>query len=177
MPEASNVARRYAEGVLRLAQEEKAIDSWRQELGKLDQLLDDQVLAAAFSNPGVGPQRRLELAKLIAPDMRPQTLNFLRLLVEHQRTAQMPVIRQEFNRLADEALGLAHATLTTAVPLDQGERERYGRALEQRLGRKVELRFATDPSLMGGATIRIGDRLVDGSVRTQLERMRQELVG
>ena len=70
MPEVSNVARRYAEGVLQLAKEEKAIDRWREELGKLNELLGDDVLVAAFQNPAVGPQRRMELAKLLAPGLK-----------------------------------------------------------------------------------------------------------
>jgi len=177
VPEISNVARRYAEGVLQLAEEENAIDVWRAELAKLDDLLGDAVLVAAFRNPAVGPQRRMELAKLLAPELRPQTENFLRLLVEHQRTREMPGIREAFNRMADEAIGIVHAIFTTAIPLDKGDEQRYWQALERRLGRKVEMTFDTDPALMGGATIRIGDHLVDGSIRTQLERLRQELVG
>jgi len=176
VPEVSNVARRYAEGVLQLAKEEKAIDRWRQELGKLNELLSDDVLVAAFQNPAVGPQRRMELAKLLAPGLNPQTENFLRLLVEHQRTRDMPAILEAFNQMADEAAGIVHAVFTTAIELGKDDQQRYWRALEERLDRKVQMTFATDPTLMGGATIRVGDHLVDGSIRTQLERLRQELL-
>ena len=176
MPEVSNVARRYAEGVLQLAREENSIDLWRQELAKLDELLSDEVLVAAFQNPAVGPQRRLELAKVLAPELRPQTENFLRLLVEHQRTRDMPAIREAFDQMADEVAGIVHAVFTTAIALAKDDEQRYWQALERRLGRKVELTFGVDPGLMGGATIRIGDRLIDGSVRTQLDRLRQELL-
>ncbi|HEX3630505.1 MAG TPA: F0F1 ATP synthase subunit delta [Candidatus Dormibacteraeota bacterium] len=176
MPEVSNVARRYAEGVLQLAKEENAIDRWREELRRLNELLSDDVLVAAFQNPAVGPQRRLELAKLLAPELKPQTENFLRLLVEHQRTREMPAILQAFNQMADEAAGIVHAVFTTAIELGKEDQQRYWRALEERLDRKVQMTFATDPTLMGGATIRVGDHLVDGSIRTQLERLRQELL-
>jgi F-type H+-transporting ATPase subunit delta len=176
VPEVSSVARRYAEGVLQLAQEEDKIDVWREELARLEQLLSDDVLVAAFANPAVGPQRRMELAKLLAPELRPQTHNFLRLLIEHQRTREMPAIREAFNRRADELMGIVHAVFTTAIPLGKDDQQRYWQALEQRLGRKVQLSFATDPALMAGATIRVGDRLIDGTVRMQLERMRQELL-
>jgi F-type H+-transporting ATPase subunit delta len=176
VPEVSNVARRYAEGVLQLAREEHTIDLWRQELAKLDELLSDEVLVAAFQNPAVGPQRRLELAKVLAPELRPQTENFLRLLVEHQRTREMPAIREAFNQMADDVAGIVHAVFTTAIALGNDDEQRYWQALERRLGRKVELTFGVDPGLMGGATIRIGDRLIDGSIRTQLERLRQELL-
>ena len=176
MPEVSNLARRYAEGVLQLAKEENAVEMWREELAKLDELLSDQVLVAAFSNPAVGPRRRLELAKLLSPELRQETENFLRLLVEHQRTNEMPAIREAFDRMADGLAGIVHAVLTTAIPLETTEQQRYWRALEQRLGKKVEMTFELDPTLIGGATIRIGDHLTDGSIRTRLERLRQELL-
>jgi F-type H+-transporting ATPase subunit delta len=176
VPEASNVARRYAAGILELAKEENALDSWRDELGRLDQLLHEDVLQAAFQNPAVGMQRRMELARLLAPELRPETENFLRLLVEHHRIREMGAILLEYNRLADEAAGIVHATITTAIPVEREDEARYRRALESRLERKVNVTFQTDPGMIGGAAIKIGDHLVDGSIRMQLERMRQQLL-
>jgi len=176
VPEASNVARRYASGIFQLAQEEKTIDTWRAELTKLDELLQDDVLVAAFQNPAVGVKRRVELAKLLAPELRPETENLLRLLVEHHRTRYMHEIREAFERLADEASGIVHASVTTAIDLGKDDRERYEQALARKLGRKVNVRFTTDPAVVGGATIQIGDHLIDGTVRTQLARLRQELL-
>ena len=176
MPEASSVARRYAAGIFQLAQEENAIDTWRAELAKLDELLQDDVLVAAFQNPAVGVKRRMELAKLLAPELRPETENLLRLLVEHHRTKDMHEIREAFERLADEASGIVHATVTTAIELDHDDRRRYEQALARKLGRKVNVKFLTDPGIVGGAAIQIGDHLVDGTVQTQLARLRQELL-
>lgn len=176
MPETSNVARRYASGIFQLAQEEKAIDSWRAELAKLDELLNDDVLRAAFKNPAVGVARRMELAQLLKPEFRPETENLLRLLVEHHRTADIHPIREEFGRLADEASGIVHATVTTAIELDTEDRRRFEQALERKLRRKVTVEFSSDPTIVGGAAIQIGDHLVDGTVRTQLARLRQELL-
>ena len=176
MPEASNVARRYAAGIFQLAENENAIDTWRAELAKLDDLLRDDVLKAAFQNPAVGVQRRMGLAKLLAPEFRPETENLLRLLVEHYRTREIHRIREEFERLADEASGIVHATVTTAIELDQDDRRRYEQALARKLGRKVSVNFVTEPAIIGGAAIQIADHLVDGTVRTQLARLRQELL-
>lgn len=176
MPEASNVARRYAAGIFQLAEEERTSDSWRAELAKLDELLQDEVLVAAFQNPAVGITRRMELAKVLAPELKPETENLLRLLVEHHRTRYMHEIREAFERLADEASGIVHATVATAIDLDEGDRRRYEQALARKLGRKVNVTFLTDPAMVGGATIQVGDHLVDGTVRTQLTRLRQELL-
>ncbi|HEV2014619.1 MAG TPA: ATP synthase F1 subunit delta [Candidatus Dormibacteraeota bacterium] len=176
MPEASNVARRYAAGIFQLAQEENAIDTWRVEVAKLDELLQDDVLVAAFQNPAVGVRRRMDLAQLLKPELRPETENLLRLLVEHYRTREIHHIREEFERLADEASGVVHLTATTAVELDHDDRRRYEQALARKLGSKVKVDFVTDPAIVGGAAIQIGDHLVDGTVRTQLARLRQELL-
>ena len=175
MPESSGVGRRYAAGAFQLASEEGSIDRWRHEIARLEELLGDEVLVAAFQNPAVDANRRMELAKLLAPELRPQTKNFLRLIVEHQRTRDMPAIRREFDRLADEAAGIIHVTMTTAIPLNESDRSGYRQALARKLGRQVALEFREDPGMLGGAMVLIGDHLVDGSVRTQLERLRQAL--
>jgi F-type H+-transporting ATPase subunit delta len=176
VPETSNVGRRYATGILELAKEQHALDRWRDELTRLDELLHDEVLTAAFQNPAVGLQRRMELASVLAPELRPETANFLRLLVEHHRTRDIHAIREEYNRLADQAAGIVPATITTAIPLQRDDQDRYRRVLEERLERKVILTFREDPRMIGGAAIQIGDHLVDGSIRMQLERLRQELL-
>ncbi len=170
------LARRYAVAIFQLATQANEVERWRRELALLDELFREDVLVAAFRNPAVTLARRLELARRLAPELWPPAWNLLRLLVERQRTRQIGAIRQEFESLADEAAGIVHVALTTAVELEGDERQRYETALTRRLGRQVRLRVRADPSLIGGATIRIGDHLVDGSVRTQLERLRQGLV-
>jgi len=172
----SNIARRYAQGIFQLAKEPE-LDSWRQELAQLEALLQDDVLRAAFANPSVSTPRRMELAQRLAPELRQETQNLLRLLIEHRRTSEMPAIRREFERMADEAAGIVNVALTTAVDLSDAEQQRYERALADRLGKKVRMDYRHDPGLVAGATIQIGDRLIDGSVRTQLDRLRQRLAG
>ena len=176
MSEARGVARRYAVGIFQLAQEENAIDAWREELAKLDELLQDDVLVAAFQNPAVGVSRRMELAQLLKPELRPGSENLLRLLVEHYRTREIHRIRQEFERLADEASGIVHVFIGTAIEVEADDRKHFEQVLAKKLGRKVTVEFSTDPGIVGGATIQIGDHLVDGTVRTQLARLRQQLL-
>ena len=173
----SNIARRYARGIFQLAEPQQDVDSWRHELAQLDALLQDDVLRAAFANPAVTTPRRMELAQRLAPELRAETQNLLRLLIEHRRTSEMPAIRREFERMADEAAGIVNVALTTAIDLGDDEKQRYERALADRLGKKVRMEFQHDPGLVAGATIQLGDRLIDGSVRTQLDRLRQRLAG
>ncbi len=171
------MARRYAEGVFQLAKEDGNLEAWRREMAKLDQLLRDDVLRAAFANPAVDMPRRMELAGRLAPELAPGAQNLLRLLIEHRRTDEMAAIRREFDRLADEASGIVHVTLTTAIALTAADRQRHERGLARRLGREVKLHHQVDPRLIAGATVQVGDRLIDGSVSTQLQRLRQELAG
>ena len=173
----SNVARRYAQGIFQLAEAGHELEAWRGELAQLDALLQDDVLRAAFANPAVTTARRMELAQRLAPELRPESQNLLRLLIEHRRTSEMPAIRREFERMADGAAGIANVALTTAIDLDEAARQRYERALAERLGKKVRMEYRHDPGLVAGATVQIGDRLIDGSVRTQLDRLRQRLAG
>ncbi len=172
----NSVARRYAAGIFAVAMETKDLEGWRLEMAKLDELFQDEVLMAAFENPAVDTARRIELARRLAPELRSQAQNFMRLLIERQRTREMSAIRTEYDRLADEASGIVHVTLTAAVDPAAGERDSWRRTLAQRLGRDVRLRVEVDPALIGGATIQIGDHLVDGSVRWQLNRLRQMLL-
>jgi F-type H+-transporting ATPase subunit delta len=173
----SAVARRYAAGAFALAEQEHDVDAWRTEMAKLDTLFADEVLQAAFRNPAVSTARRVELARRLASDLRPSTQNLMRLLIEHRRTREMHAIREEFERLADEAAGILHATLTTAVPLSDAEQERHRGTLAHKLGHEIRLHAKVDPSLIGGARIKIGDHLVDGSVRAKLDQLRRALRG
>lgn len=173
----SNVARRYAQGVFQLAEAEHDPDRWRRELEQLDALLRDDVLRSAFANPSVTTTRRMELAEKLAPELRPETQNLLRLLIEQRRTTEMPAIRREYERMADDAAGIVNATLTTAIDLSDAERDRYQQELARRLGREVRLEHRRDQGLIAGATVQVGDRLIDGSVRTQLDKLRQQLAG
>lgn len=173
----SNVARRYAQGIFQLAQADRNLDAWRSELTQLEGLLQDDVLRAAFANPAVSTPRRMELARKLAPELRPETQNLLRLLIEHRRTSEMPAVRHEFERMADEAAGIVNVSLTTAIEMGDADKRRYEGALTKRLGKKVRMEYRHDPGLVAGATVQIGDRLIDGSVRTQLDRLRQQLVG
>jgi len=173
----SAVARRYAEAVFAVAREENDYDGWRREITLLAELFQDDVLATAFRNPAVTAARRLELARRLAPELRPETFNVMRILIEHHRTADTPAIREELDRLVDDAQGIIHVLLTTAVPVPPRDETAYREALGRKIGRDVRLRVQVDPALIGGATIQVRDHLVDGSIRTRLEQLRRALAG
>ncbi len=99
----------------------------------------------------------------------------MRTLADNRRLALLPEISALFDRLKDEAEGVVDVTVTSAAPLDDAQQGKLAAALERRLGRSVRLHCATDPALIGGAVLRAGDLVIDGSLRGRLERIAHEL--
>jgi F-type H+-transporting ATPase subunit delta len=124
----------------------------------------------------VREQRRGIVAKLAASMQLDEELaNVLYLLGDRNRLAHLDGIVDAFRRLADEKLGRVRAKLTSAVPLDAGAEERIAAKLAQATQRRVILASEIDPSLLGGVVAQVGALTFDGSVRTQLEALRQQL--
>src|SRR4029077_18131510 len=101
--------------------------------------------------------------------------NFVRTLAANRRLAYLPEISAQFKVLKDAAQGVADVTVTSAAALDAAEQKKLAAALEKRLKRKVRLHTAVDPGLIGGAIVRAGDLVIDGSLSTRLERIAYEL--
>ena len=171
------VARRYASALADvLERNEEAVV--REELKAWEQMAQENpLLLEALTNPTVPyDQKSKVLNDLIAKaSVRPSTANFLRLLLRNQRFANLPQINAKLAEVIDDRSGVVSAEVMSARPISEPVRN----ALEQTLGRitnkRVRLNFATDGSLLGGIVTRIGSTIYDGSVRSQLERLRQEL--
>ena len=97
-------------------------------------------------------------------------------MVRRGKIDQLPRVAEEFRRLDDDRRRIVHAVATSATPLEPSEVSALTARLEQMTGGKVELAVETDPSLLGGFVVRVGDRLIDWSVRGRLERLRNQLV-
>ena len=97
-------------------------------------------------------------------------------MLRRGRIQELPKLAAEFRRLDNERKGITHATATSASPLTKDEVAALARRLEEYTGGRVELDVQVDPSLLGGLVVRVGDRLIDGSVRSRLERLRNQLV-
>jgi F-type H+-transporting ATPase subunit delta len=101
--------------------------------------------------------------------------NFYAYLIDRRRLVDFTAIREEFERLADEASGLLTAQVVSASQLDDRRKARLQRALSQRTGREVRLEVTVDETLIGGAVAKVGDLIFDGSIRTQLEQLQASL--
>ena len=107
----------------------------------------------------------------------PQLLrNFVAVILDHHRSAQLPEIAQQFQEELNQRLGLAEADVTSARELSAEERRRLETQIKSVTGKSVTARYATDAGLLGGALVRVGSTVYDGSVRGQLERLKEQLI-
>jgi F-type H+-transporting ATPase subunit delta len=174
------VARRYATALADVVAAHNEAREVQQELGVWAELMQaNPQLTEVFRNPILAfDQKRKLLDALIARTRpRPTTANFLRVLLRNHRLADLPAINDSFARVLDERAGLVSAHVTTARPVDARTQEVLRARLAQLTGRNVRLQFAVDEELLGGVVTRIGSTLYDGSVRTRLQRIKQQMAG
>jgi F-type H+-transporting ATPase subunit delta len=171
---ANAIARRYAKALVQLAAEEGAVDKFNSELAKVEALFAGQAeLGALLSNPAYGIEAKLETLKEVAEKLglSGTIRNFLLLIQERNRISCLPAIAAWYSTLADELSGVVRPVVTSALPLEDGRIAEIRSALEKSTGKKVVLQVEVDPLLIGGIVTKIGDKVLDGSVKTQLTRI------
>ena len=168
-------ARRYAEAIFGLAQQDQSFDAWAAEMEALGALLDVPLAEKALTSPAVTPAQKLRFIESEVSNLRPAANNLVALLMHRGRFDLLPEIALAYRELLNRARGIATAQVTTAVPLDDRTRDELGRRLASYTGQQVQLETSVDPSIMGGVIARIGDTLIDGSVRGRLEMLRRRL--
>lgn len=174
MPVAAS-AKRYSQAVFELAQERRTFDQWLEDLEGLAQLVQDPGFLLIMESPRVHLDRKKEVLRERLVGADPLVLNLTQLLVTKGRVELIPGILQELRRLVDASRGIVHARVTTAVPLEASEQASLAQQLAQRTGKQVMLSAEVDPSIIGGLIARIGDTLLDGSVRGRLEALKRHL--
>ena len=173
----SIAARRYAEAALELARRDGTLERWLADLRLAADVAADPDVAGVLDNPALSfPVRREVLEKLLAARIAPQALNLALLLAKRGRTSLLPGVAAEYKRLVDRERGVVAATVTSATPLEPAELEAIGARIRAMTGAQVDVTTRHDPALIGGVTVRIGDRLIDASVRGRLERLRDRIV-
>ncbi len=168
--------KRYAQAAFELALESGDVARWRSDLGDLATVLAESQAAPLFADGRIPLERRLAMAERVL-DVQPLVLNLAKLLIAKGRSLDARAVSDAFNRMADEHEGIAQAEITTAVPLGADQVRSLEQQLSSSFGKRITATAAVDPDLLGGVVVRVGDRLVDGSVRTRLRRMRTELEG
>jgi F-type H+-transporting ATPase subunit delta len=177
MARPSTSARRYAEAAFELARQDDSLERWQDDLRLVADVAADPALAGVLDNPAVPfPSRREVLEKLLGNRVSRQALNLTLLLAKRGRISALPAVVAEYKRLVDRERGVVVATVTSAIPLEPAELEAIGARIREMTQAQVELDVRDDPELIGGITVRIGDRLIDASVRGRLERLRDRIV-
>jgi F-type H+-transporting ATPase subunit delta len=167
--------RRYADAAFEIGLRDGTVEVWRRELDTAAGMLEDGRVADALANPATPLDQRLQATQGVFARLSQPVRNLVLLLVRRGRIEQLPRVAAEFARLDDKRNGLTHATATSAAPLGPEEVRAIAARLEALTGGRVALDTTVDPAILGGIVVRIGDRLIDGSVRGRLERLRNQL--
>jgi F-type H+-transporting ATPase subunit delta len=167
--------RRYAEAAFEIATRDGTIETWRRDLDEAAGALDEGGLLDVLANPALPLDQRQQVVDRVFAGLSGPARNMVSLLVRRGRIEQLPRVAAEFRRLDDQRQGIVHATATSALPLTDTEIRALTARLEQMTGGRVALETEVDESLLGGLIVRVGTRLIDGSVRGRLERLRNQL--
>ena len=174
---ASSAAKRYAQAVFSLGKEQGTLDAWSDDLAMLSRIVADDRIAVYLTNPSVAAERRVEAFETsLAANVQLEARNLARMLIERDRTMLIPDIREMFDAQLRAERGIVVAVVTTAEPLTDAEQDFIRQKLEGMTGQEVEMAMRIDPDIIGGVIVRIGDQVIDGSVRNKLEKMRSRLV-
>lgn len=176
---AGSIARRYAKALLDLGVQSQTYDALGKELERIAGAVGgSHDLREALANPSFSLDKRRavveELVKRLA--LSKPMRNFTMLVLDKGRLTALPDISRAYRELVDQHAGRVRATVTSPKPLDAATADRIKRALEKQTGKQIVLEKKEDPSLIGGLVTQLGDTVYDGSVRTQLQRMRDQLL-
>jgi len=172
------VARRYARALFELAQEKGLLEQTQRELELVVHMYESNSYLRGFMNDVmIAPSRKREVLKnTLEGKVSPLMLNFLYVVVQKRREPYLPSIYRAFQDLANEALGVVEVEVRSAVPLAEETARNLEARLTAKLGKRVKLSTQVAPELIGGLAVRVGDTLMDGSVRTRLRRMHERLI-
>lgn len=172
------VARRYARALFDLAQEKGQLDQVDREFGMVVSMIEaNQPLRAVMSDVLIAPEVKRDLVqKLFTGKLSELVMNFLLVVVRKRREAFFAEMYRAFLDLANEARGIVEVEVRSAIPLAEETVKTLETKLVTRLGKRVKFQTQVAPELIGGLVVRIGDELMDGSVKTRLVRMRDRLI-
>ena len=167
--------RRYALAVAELARDHDGFDAWVEAVDGLEALTATPAYVTALQGEETSDRGFDAIVREVVPGIGDIQLNLFRLLRRKRRLSLGASIASYFHELWDDERGVARAQVRSAVELDDDQRRRIAEQLSRRTGKTVAVEVALDPELLGGAVIRIGDQLIDGSTRGRLRRLREQL--
>jgi F-type H+-transporting ATPase subunit delta len=174
-----SVGRRYARALFQIGVDRGTFERLGEELAQLADLFQSSTeLRQTLENPVFRPSDKRAILEKILPRVTPTTevQRFVLLLLERRRITALPAIARAYRELVDQHTGRVRAAVVSAQPLGPADLDRVRRSLERRTGKQVLVEASVDPALIGGVVARVGDLVLDGSVRTQLASLREKLL-
>ncbi|MGH2831882.1 MAG: ATP synthase F1 subunit delta [Solirubrobacteraceae bacterium] len=170
------LAQVYARSLFAVAREQEKIDELRGQLGQFaDAMNEHRELAIFFFSPYFSSTEKRDALERALEDADPAFENFLRLLIENHRMPVIFRIRAEYERLWEQENRTLPVQITSAIELDDATTESLGKTISERAGRNVKLAARVDPDILGGIIIRVGNSILDASIRTRLEQLRRHV--
>jgi len=166
----------YARSLFEVAQEQDKLDVVRDQLGAFtDALSENRDLQVFFFSPYFATKEKQDGLERVVSDADPVVLNFLKLLIEKHRMPVLFRIRSNYDGLWEEENKLLPVHITSAVKLDNAIVEQLGDRISEQTDRKVEVSADVDPNILGGIVVRVGNSVLDASVRNRLEQLRRQV--
>lgn len=170
------LAQVYSRSLFQVALEQGKLDLLREQLGQFaDAVSENHDLAVFFFSPYFSTKEKQEALGRMLDGAEPILLNFLNLLIENHRMPVIFRIRGEYERLWEEENKTLPVEITSAIALDEATTESLGKTIGERAGRKVTLAARVDPDILGGIIIRVGNSILDASIRNRLEQLRRHV--
>lgn len=174
------VARRYASALADVVVKSGETQTVQTELKTWEQMMtSNKDLLEVFANPSIAHKNKEKVLENLLQRSRPNktTANFLRVLLRNNRLTELGVINERFDSVIAERSGQITAKVVSARPLDESEKSEIQTGLEKLTGKKVNINYETDENIIGGVVTKIGSTVYDGSVKTQLENLKKEMIG
>jgi F-type H+-transporting ATPase subunit delta len=170
------LAQVYSRALFGAARDKQRLDEVREQLAQFADAVDEnRELAVFFFSPYFSTAEKQQSLSTLLDGADEVFLNFLSLLIENHRMPVIFRIRQEYERLWEEENRTLPVEITSAIALDQATTESLGRTIGERAGRKVTLAARVDPDILGGIIIRVGNSILDASIRNRLEQLRRHV--
>ena len=174
---ASAAARRHARAAFQIALERNELDIWRVDLERLSKAVEDPLLFAFLENPKVHLDSKMKVLRQGLVGINPMVMNLAMLLVSRGRLNIITNVAREYERMVDEKKGIAYADVTTAVPLSSDDENKLARRLGDIIGSKAVVSTDVAPEIIGGLIIKVGDKLIDGSTKSQFTALKKSMGG
>jgi F-type H+-transporting ATPase subunit delta len=177
MAELSTIARPYAEALFAAARAQNAADAWLPLLDALDQAQSQPQVASLMGDPRLSNQQKFDLLSAVTGATLPSQLAaFLKLVIDNDRLSTLPEVASQFHRLKNDAEGTADCVIESAFTLSDAQVADLIKRLSSKFPRRLKPHVRVEPQLIGGVRITVGDRVLDSSVRAQLDAMRIQLI-